>query len=103
MKDTVDIVFNLETELPGLCHAGSEITIKVMDSALNAGHFHEVASITRVLNDVKKKLIEEKDHMEDDPNADINDLELGEKVGSGGFGEVFRGRYQGVRSSVNNT
>ena len=70
-----------------------------MDSALNAGHFHEVASITRVLNDVKKKLIEEKDHMEDDPNADINDLELGEKVGSGGFGEVFRGRYQGVRSS----
>jgi len=66
-------------------------------TALNSGHFHAAVGITEVLADVKQTLLDEKDHMLEDPTADSLDLELGEKMGSGGFGEVFRGRFRGVR------
>jgi hypothetical protein len=60
-------------------------------------HFKQAAGITEMIQGVKDNLMQMKT-LRPGAKADAG-LEIYNKIGGGGFGEVFKGQYKGVRLS----
>lgn len=61
-------------------------------------HLQQAAGITEMIQGVKDNLMQMQTLKNRDGQADAG-LEIFNKIGGGGFGEVFKGKYKGVRDS----
>lgn len=61
-------------------------------------HFKQAAGITQMLMDVKDNLMQQQTLTRDGDGS--TELLVGEKIGGGGFGEVFQGLYRGKSVAV---
>jgi hypothetical protein len=59
-------------------------------------HLQQAAGITEMIQGVKDNLMQMQTLKNRDGQADAG-LEIFNKIGGGGFGEVFKGKYKGVR------
>jgi hypothetical protein len=59
-------------------------------------HLQQAAGITEMIQGVKDNLMQMQT-LKNRGDAGDAGLEISNKIGGGGFGEVFKGRYKGVR------
>lgn len=58
-------------------------------------HLQQIAGITDMIQGVKDNLMQQQSLKHNVPQE--SSLEVFEKIGGGGFGEVFKGTFKGVR------
>ena len=61
-------------------------------------HLQQIAGITDMIQGVKDNLMQQQSLKHNVPQE--SSLEVFEKIGGGGFGEVFKGSFKGVRPST---
>lgn len=71
-----------------------------VNEILGTNLMKQQVGITAMLADVKHNLMSQQHSAPPRIRQLQADLTVGEKIGGGGFGEVFKGVYKGVRSAV---
>ena len=83
------------------CSMGAEQQEEAPDPTQNAMlkdiHLQQAAGITEMIQGVKDNLMQMQTLKNRDGQADAG-LEIFNKIGGGGFGEVFKGKYKAVRA-----